>query len=376
MHPPQPPTSPTPPGPPPPATPPDPSDPVVASISSLVQEGTLSPLQANRVYAVVHPATQPYRRRLRAESPGYGAGWSLEQLSAGVAGLLGGGLVVAAALVANGLASRRRDFNWPAFVLELLAGLVIVAGAFAVWKLLPRKDAASGVSTGVASWLAALGIVALGLAVDTAMNGHSATPYFVGLVMFGLSAAAYFLLRGTVLTISAIAGLAVFYAGAVSDTVSPDSALGVALAVVFFGALTIASGWMLPSRHLTGMIGGIIALSGVLVSFVTGVFFQIGPALGASTPQSSDNGALMVIGLLVTGVLFGLHLWSRYPGYAVLGVAGAALVPSVGLTAIHPDHMLWWSTGVAVIGCVVVAGALVYRVGGVRPLFDTARTAP
>jgi hypothetical protein len=340
-----------------------------------VQEGTLSPLQANRVYAVMRPATQPSRRPLRAESPGYGAGWSLEQLSAGVAGLLGGSLVVAAALVANNLANRRRDFDWPAFVLELLAGLVIVAGAYAAWKLLPRKDAAAGVSTGVASWLAALGIVALGLAVDTAMNGHSATPYIVGLVMLGLSAGAYFLLQGTVLTISALAGLAVFYGGAVSDTVSPDSALGMALVAVIFGALTIAAGWILPSRHLTGMIGGIIALYGVLVSLVSGVFFQIGPALDGSTPQSSDNGALMVIGLLVTAALFGLHLWTSYPGYAVLGVAGAALVPFVGLSAIRPDHMLWWSAGIAVIGWVAVAGALVYRVGGVRPLFDAARTA-
>jgi hypothetical protein len=355
--------------------PPDPSDPVVASISRLVQEGTLSPLQANRAYAVIHPATRPARAPLRAESPVYGAGWSLEQLSAGVAGLLGGGLVVAAALVANSLANRRRDFNWPAFALELLAGLVIVAGAYAAWKLLPRKDATVGVSTGVASWLAALGIGALGLAVDTAFDGHPPTPYFVGLVLFGLSAGAYFLLRGTVLTISALAGLAVFYGGAIRDTLSPDSALGVALVVVIFGALTIAAGWMLPSRHLTGMIGGIIALYGVLVSFVTGAFFQIGPPLAGSTPQSSDNGALMVVGLLITAALFGLHLWSTYPGYVVLGVAGAALVPSVGLSAIHPDHMLWWSAGIALIGCVAVAGALVYRVGGVRPLFGTARTA-
>jgi hypothetical protein len=375
MYPPQPPPPPTPPGPPASAAPPDPSDPVVASISSLVQEGTLSPLQANRVYAVMRPATQRSRRPLRAESPGYGAGWSREQLSAGVAGLLGGGLVVAAALVANNLANRRQDFNWAALVLELLAGLVIVAAGYAAWKFLPTKDAAVGVSAGVSSWLAALGILTLGLAVGTAMDGHSATPYIVGLVMFGLSAGAYFLVRGTVLTISALAGLAVFYAGTVGDTVSPDSALGMALVLVIFGALTVAAGWLLPSRHLTGMIGGIIALYGVLVSFVTGVFFQIGPALDGSTLQSSDNGALLVIGMLVTGALFGLHLWSNYPGYAVLGVAGAALVPSAGLTAIHPDHMLWWATGIAVIGCVAVAGALLYRVGGVRPLFDAIRTA-
>lgn len=340
-----------------------------------MQEGTLSPLQANRVYAVVHPATQPARRPLRTESPGYGAGWSLEQLWAGAGALLGGGLVVAAALVANSLANRRRDFNWSAFVLELLAGLVIGAGAYAVWNLLPRKDTSAGVSTGVASWLAALGIVAFGLAVDTAMDGHSPTPYIVGLVMLGLSAGAYFLLRGTVLTTSALAGLAVFYGGAVDDTVSPNSALGVALVVVLFGAITIAAGWMLPSRHLTGMIGGIIALYGVLVSFVTGVFFQIGPALDGTGSQSSDNGALMVIGLLVTAALFGLHVWSSYPGYAVLGVAGAALVPSVGLSAIHPDHMLWWSTGIAVLGCVAVAGALIYRLGGVQQLLDRTRIA-
>jgi hypothetical protein len=369
MYPPQPPMPP-PPGHPAPA-PPDPSDPVVASISALVQEGTLSPLQANRVYAVVHPAKQPARRPLHADSPGYGAGWSLEQLSAGVAGLLGGGFVLAAVLVANALANRRRDFNWPAFALELVAGLVIIAGAYAVWKLLPRKDATAGVSSGVASWLAALGIVALGLVVDTAMHGRSPTPYIVGLVMFGLSAGTYFLLRGTILTISALTGLAFFYGNAVDDTVSPDSALGVTLVIVLFGVITVAGGWMLPSRHLTGVIGGIVALFGVLVSFVAGVT-PTGPAV---EPQSSDTGAVIVIGLLVTAALFALHVWSSYPGYAVLGVAGAALVPSVGLRATHPDHMLWWSAGIAVLGCAAVAAALVYRAGGARQLMDSARTA-
>jgi hypothetical protein len=367
MYPPQPPAPPAPPA------PPDPLDPVVASITSLVQEGTLSHVQARRVYIVVHPATKPSRSSLSASS-GYGSAWSLEQLSAGVAGLLGGGLVVAAALVANTQANRRGDFNWPAFILELLAGLVILAGASAAWKLLPRKDSTAGVSTGVASWLAALGIVALGLAVDTAMNEQSASPYIVGLVMLGLSAGAYFLLRGTVLTISALAGLAVFYGAAVSDIVSPDSALGVALVVVLFGAVTIGAGWLLPSRHLTGMIGGIIALYGVLVSFVAGVLFRIGPALDGSALQSNDNAALLVIGLLVTAVLFGLHLLSGYPGYAVLGVAGAALVPSVGLNAIRPEHLLWWSAGIVVLGGAFVLGALAYRVGGLRPLYESART--
>jgi hypothetical protein len=370
MHPPQPPTSPNQPGQQAPE-PPDPADPVVASITSLVQEGTLSPLQANRVYAVVHPATQPAPRTLRAESPRYGAGWSFEQLSAGAASLVGGGLVVAAVLVANTLANRRRDFNWPAFMVELIAGLVIIAGAYAVWRLLPSKDATAGMSSGVASGLVALGAVALGLVIATAMDGRSPTPYIVGLVMFGLSAGAYWLLRGTILTISALTGLALFYGNAVNDTIAPDSALGVTLVIVLFGVITVAGGWILPSRHLTGVIGGIIALLGVLVSSVSGVT-PTGPAVEA---QSSDTGAVIVIGLLVTAALFALHVWSGYPGYAVLGVAGAALVPSVGLRAGHPDHMLWWSAGIAVLGCAALAAALVYRAGGARQLLDSARTA-
>jgi hypothetical protein len=373
MHPPQPPTPPTQPATPPP---PDPADPVVASITTLVDEGTLSAVQASRVYVVTHAATHPTSRPQRAKSPGYGEGWSPEQLSAGVASLLGGGLALAAALVANGLASRSADFDWSAFLLELFAGLLIVAGAYAAWKWLPRKDTTVGVATGVASWLAALGIFALGLSVNTALDGHPPAPYIVGVVMLALSAGAYFPLRGTILTISALAGLAVFYGGFISDTVSPESALGVALTAVIFGALTIAAGWMLPSRHLTGIIGGVIALYGVLISFVAGAFFQIGSVLSGSTGQSNDNAAVLVIGLLVTATLFGLHWWSGYAGYAVLGVIGAALVPSVGLAAIRPDHMLWWATGIAVIGVAFVIGALVYRAGGFQRLFETAKAVP
>jgi hypothetical protein len=348
---------------------------VVASITSLVDEGTLNPEQANRVYAYMHAATQPTSRPPPARSPDYGDGWSAEQLSAGVAALLGGGLVLAAALIANGVADRSRDFNWSGFVLELIAGLLIMGGAFAAWKLLPSKDASIGVAAGVGSWLAALGIFAVGLLVDTALDGHPPAPYIVGVVMVGLSAGLYFLLRGTVLTISALIGLAVFYGGLIEDTVSPDVGVGLAITVVIFGAIVIAAGWMLPSRHLTGMIGGVIALYGVLVSFVTVAVLEIGPALTGSTGQTNDNAAVLAIGLLVTVALFGLHWWSGYAGYAVLGVIGASLVPSVGLTAIRPDHILWWSAAIAVIGAVLVIGMLVYRAGGFGALIESAKAA-
>jgi hypothetical protein len=347
---------------------------MVASITSLVDEGTLNPEQANRVYAHMHAATHLAARPLRAKSPSYGDGWSTDQLSAGVAALLGGGLVLAAALIAKGVADRSRDFNWSGLVLELIAGLLIMAGAFAAWKLLPTNDASVGVSAGVGSWLAALGIFTVGLIVGTALEGHPPAPYSVGVVMVGLSAGAYFLLRGTVLTISALAGLALFYGGLIQDTVSPDFGVGLALTVVIFGAIVIAAGWMLPSRHLTGMIGGVIALYGVLVSFVTVAVLEIGSGLTGSTGQTNDNAAVLVIGLLVTAALFGLHWWSGYAGYAVLGVIGAALVPSVGLTAIHPDHMLWWSAAIAVIGAVLVIGMLVYRAGGFGPLLESAKS--
>jgi hypothetical protein len=131
---------------------------------------------------------------------------------------------------------------------------------------------------------------------------------------------------------------------------------------------------MLPSRHLTGMIGGVIALYGVLVSFVTVAVLEIGSGLTGSTGQTNDNAAVLVIGLLVTAALFGLHWWTGYAGYAVLGVIGAALVPSVGLTAIHPDHILWWSGAIGVLGVVFVIGMLVYRAGGFGPLLESAKS--
>lgn len=67
-----------------------------------------------------------------------------------------------------------------------------------------------------------------------------------------------------------------------------------------------------------------------------------------------DVTVAMVLGLLVCAGLLALFAWTRFAGYAVLGVLGTVLLGWSGIFALDLDSPLRWTAG---IGAVALIGA-------------------
>jgi hypothetical protein len=334
-----------------------PSDPLFTSIDALVRDGTLTPDQANRVYHSVRDSggatmRMPAAAREPSRSPN-------RVVVTGACLLLGAGLLLSGGVVADILATNHREFNWRAFVVVLGATLALLAAAAAVDLL----DKGVAERTWLASGLAALGAVGAGLSVDSAFNDHGGSGYAAGLLILALSVAGYVALRGAALAASAVLGGLVVLAAALGDSSdSLGSGTGECIIIVLYGVAVVAAGWVLPCRNVTGVLGGLVALFGVFVGLVSAGVMVLVSGLGPGAPGLNDShGDLTVatvIGFLVTAGLLGLYAVTRYPGYAILGVAGAVTIPVASLFSFASGSALRWGTVVAAVGAVIVAGSV------------------
>ncbi len=343
-----------------PAPPPSgnyPSDPLFLSVDTLVRDGTLSPDQANRVY---HTVRDSAGATMRLPTPTRGHLLRPDRVAvAGACMLLGGGLVLSGGVVADILATNRHTFNWRAFIVVLGATVVLLAAAGAV-DLLDRGMAER---TRLASGLAGLGAVGAGLSVDAGFSDHGGSGYVAGLLILAVSVAGYVVLRGSALAATAVLGGLVALATALLDGFDGlGSGTVDCIVLVLYGAAVVAAGWVLPSRNVTGVLGGVVALVGVFVGLLTAGLTVVvsGLGLGGAAPQDRDRdiAIAMVIGFVVIAALFGLNAVTRHAGYAILGVFGAVTIPVVSLFSFASGSGLRWGTIVAAIGTAIVGGSI------------------
>ena len=285
-------------------------------------------------------------------------------------GLLGAGIGVGTGLVAASLFPRPnlpaavdvdRDFNWSAFVVVLgvtiALALLTVAG-----RLLLTETRAARAFTGGAATLAAGN---LGILVGLLLDDADATGYLVGLTIAAAGAAAYVWLRSAPPIAAVVIGGLVVAGTLLGDTVGSEDDAGLAFGIglVVYGVAVAAAGWLLPTRHTSAMLGGIISLAGAqlvivlaLVSLFIGGFTA--DVSGESPPGGADPTVdvtvAMVLGLLVCAGLLALFAWTRFAGYAVLGVLGTVLLGWSGIFALDLDSPLRWTAG---IGAVALIGA-------------------
>ena len=329
------------------------SDPVYSSVDSLVRDGTLMPAQADTVYERVRGAggatgridTDSDRRR-----------WTLPLRGAGGAAVLGAGMLLGAAFVARSLADQP-DFNWKAFLVVLISALGLVAVGAAVAILGGEPDHRRWFASG----LIATGIVAAALALDIVLRDEDWANYLTGGLMLVAGAAAYFWLRGSALIAVTVLGGLWFIAEAVSDISddSPDTTPGPGIAVTVYGLVVIAAGWRLGERHVAGMLGGIVALVGMLQVVYIGSLFGPPPMDGDTFGEDADGDiwTALIVGLLVCAVLGALYAYSDYVGYVVLAVLGAAALVPGALLALITDNRLWYAAIVGGVGALLLGAA-------------------
>ena len=288
-------------------------------------------------------------------------------------GLLGAGIGVGTGLVAAALFDQRDDFNQWAFLVTAgvtVALIVLAAGG----RLLLTETRPARAFTGGAAALAAGN---LGILVGLLLDDADVTGYLVGLTIAVAGAAAYVWLRSAPPIAAVVIGGLVLAGTLLGDTVGSedDAALAFGVGLVVYGVVVAAAGWLLPTRHTSAMLGGIIALFGaqlvIFLGLVYGLFGAlISPDLSEEpVPRGADPTkdvlVAMVLGLLVCAGLLVLFAWTRFVGYAVLGVLGAVQLTWTGFFGLDLDSPLRWSAGVGAVALIGAGAAVaVLSLGG------------
>jgi len=277
-------------------------------------------------------------------------------------GLLGAGIGVGTGLVAAALFDQRGDdFNQWAFLVTAGVTVALIVLAAGGWLLLTETRAARAFTGGAA----ALAAGNLGILVGLLLDDADATGYLVGLTIAAAGAAAYVWLRSAPPIAAVVVGGLVAAATLLGDTVASDddNLLAVGIGLVVYGVVVAAAGWLLPTRNTSAMLGGIIALFGAqLVIFLGLVYTFIGAFTAEFSEEPPPAGAdptkdvlvAMVLGLMVSAGLLVLFAWTRFAGYAVLGVLGAVQLTWTGFFGLDLDSPLRWS---ASVGAVALVGA-------------------
>lgn len=325
-------------------------DPFFEALDPLVRAGTLRPDQATAVLRAV-------TRDVGGARP-----WSAQERASAALAVLGAALALGAVTL---VLAPDSGFAWKLFLVSV-AGIGVIAGAaVAVRVLLPSSSAAEW----VAGVMTALAILATGALILRLGATTTAIDYLAGVLMVVLGAAGYLLLRHSALTLPVVAGVLTLVVALLGDLVDPGgtsahSTLLVGLAVAGVGVTVAGAGWFLPSRNVTAMIGGSIALLAMLgtIQSLATVRATVLAMRDDSTPDAAEavNGIWIAlsVGLLACVALVGLHALAQFQGYVVLVVLGITTLPVLAITSVSSDHPARWGAALAVTGLLVMVAAL------------------
>lgn len=320
-------------------------DPLTAALVGLVRDGTLSDQQAQRVDAT-----------LRAAGVGAPAGAvppadersERSVTAAEVLSYLGAALTIGALVLIVGLSW---DELGRAGKITICASatVLLVAVAFAVarWSSSLFRSRTYVVASALGALAAVGAALTAGVAVDIPRGDDLLLP---GLALVLVGAGAYAVWRGAP-TICAVFAGGLLIVGDLLDR-GPDawdSSLGYGLAFYTYAVLTLALGRLLPQPHVTGVLGGVVALIASEVATV-----DERPAIG------------LLLGVVAVAGMFTLFWTARRWWYAALGVLTALIVPPTAVAQIWGDASIA-AVVLLAIGVLLVAAALILaRRGALR----------
>lgn len=319
-------------------------DPLHEALAGLVQEGTLSGDQAQRVNAVLRaahigPGTRPAPST--AAGPDSDAALPRRERMVEVLAYLGGALVIGALILIVGLAWEDLSRGGKLAICGGTSLLLLAAATAIGWQ---GADTASGprrrIHASVLAAVASAGVAfTAGVAFD--IDGFSELT-FPGVGMLVVAVGGYLVWRGAPL-LCAIFGGGLLIVIALLDMrpAAWPTLLVVGAALVAYGLVWIGLGRLVEERHVAAVLGGGTGL------------------VGAELVSSSDEYALigLVLGLVMIGLMFALFWTSRRWWYAVLGAAAALVIPPTALGVLW-DNALLAGVVLLVIGVILIVGAV------------------
>ncbi|GAB3422572.1 DUF2157 domain-containing protein [Flindersiella endophytica] len=314
------------------------ADPLRESLSGLVEDGTLSAEQAERVEHVLRErGVAPHMRSEPTTTRRERAG---EVLS-----YVGGALVIGALLLLVSLTWD--ELSKPGRIAICATATVLLLGA--AFGLAARSGATR--RPAAISTVAALGAVAAAITTWVALEVDRSWP--PGLVLLLVSAAAYALWRGSPLVVAVFAGGLLILLDILDNVPESWGELRThGIGFVLYGALWIVldrirRGGLAGSSPMAGVLGGALAVLGAEV----GAFDERYPAIG------------LAVGAVVILSLFGLFWYGRDWTYAALGVLAALIVPSTALGRIWENALVGGVVLLIVGVCLVIGSIFAVRQG-------------
>jgi hypothetical protein len=235
----------------------------------------------------------------------------------------------------------------------------------------------------VVTWPGVVGILGvagmLGVAID---RDDDWVAYLIGGVMVALAAIGYAAARRAAFVVVAIAGLALVYLVAFGELMADNIGEGhpqvvAAVMVALFVVVVTLLGWALPSRAVTGVVVGVVAVvafHGIVASFVVmrylgGFLFpgfmdldSMEGGMGSFADQFGFDEADVWWVLAMAAIL--TVLWalaaavSNHAGFSILAIVmPAGLVPLAAI-ALAAEHPTWWAATLAASGGVLLLGGV------------------
>lgn len=264
----------------------------------------------------------------------------------------------------------RGDIDWSNYTMGLLATLALLGISGAAWVLARDRDA----STDLVAWPGAFGAVSVGLMLAIALDENHATAYVAGLAVVALSVGGYLLVRRDAFVTTAIGGLLVVYLRLCDDLFDfgdggDNVAISLSAALFVFTVLVTVAGWWLPSRALSGVLVGVIAVvgnAGILAALGVVASFQAafsgfpgGAPVRAKRFDQYDNDVWFILVfalLLIAGWGVAAYL-SGHVGFRLLIVAMSVSVVPLATVVLAIQHPTWWEVVVGAIGGLLLVGA-------------------
>lgn len=336
-------------------TPTNPHDELVAALDPLVRAQTLSPQQANEVYRAVSTSGASSASADRGRRPDL----TRSRVGTGI-GTVGVGLVVAA--FSTGYVLGLDSLGWTIFV-AMLGPILVLALVVVASELAPHR------APGIPDELRTLAAIAGSLAVSCValailtIGGSSSLYYVSGLVMLVGGLAGYWSWRRQVFVVPAVIGGLVVTSRLGSHLLSSSSDRGdssvlfLGIVAAAYGALVAVAGWRYPCRHLTGVLGGLIALSSLALVIIVNGFtgaFALDPTGRVQVSYRSDTVVALVVGLVVCLGLAGAYAATREAGFLVVAGSGGFSLPATAIPFLTQKHPLQLAALFALIGALVI----------------------
>lgn len=277
---------------------------------------------------------------------------------------------VATTIALSSLNARKgSDLDWSNYLLGIGGTLLLLGIAFGAHTFVVDQVRKSEIVV----WAGSIAAVGAGSMIGIGLDDNAATGYVAGLAMVALSAAGYYFVKRDHFVATGVIGAFLVYTNIIDDvfdvggTDDKNFAMKISLIVVAFALALTVAGRFLPTRNVSGVVAGAIAIFGnlmVLAMVVAVEWFGellMGLQGEESKPKDNplDNDVYVILALtaLLIAVWAVMAVQTDLVGYRWLIIAACVSTVPLATVVLAVQRPSWWGVVFGVVGAGVLAVA-------------------